>query len=210
MLHVLRRVKHIAPANRTAGEQPSAMKTVLFSSTSWQKPETFGHDNDQTPPIQPVASNTQWLSNFGKTNSTNIAKAIHKKYFRVDVSMTVKTATTVFLLWHYVAVIYVGTAFQSFGGTNCPLSSSWNVHNHLPGYNKMSQPADCSIKNITLHITCLQPQLRPEPWWLSIHVQPLWHLHRIWTGSVTRQDMHQPQMPHFCKVIATKVRLTPL
>ena len=207
MLHVLQRVKHIATTNRTAGEQPSAMKTVLFSSTSWRKPGTFGHDNDQTPPIQPVASHTQWLGNFRKTNSTNTAKATYGKYFRVDVSMTVKTATTVFLLWHYVVVTYMGTAFRRY---TLHSSSSWNVHNHLPGYNKVSQPADYSIKNITLHITCSQPKLRPEPWWLSTRVRPLWHLDRIWTGSVTRQDMHQPQMPHFCKAIATKVRLTPL
>ena len=207
MLHVLGTVKHIATANRTAGEQPSATRTVLFSSTSWQKPETYGHDNNQTPPIQRVASHTQWLSNFRKTNTTNIAKATYKKYFRVDVSMTVKTATTVLLLWHYAVVIYMGTAFWRY---TLPPSSSWNVHNHLPGYNKVSQPADYRTKNITLHITCSQPQLRPELWWLSIRVQPLWHLHHIWTRSVTRQDMHQPQMPHFCNAIATKARLTPL
>jgi len=156
----MHQAKHTASANRTAREQPSAIRTVLFSSTSSRKPETFGHDNNQTPPIQPVASHTQWLSNFRKTNSTNIAKATYKKYFRDDVSMTVKTATTVFLLWHYVLVIYVGTAFWRY---TMPPSWSWNVHSHLPGYNKVSQPVDYSIKNITLHITCSQPQLRPEP-----------------------------------------------
>ena len=186
----MHQAKHTASANRTAREQPSAIRTVLFSSTSSRKPETFGHDNNQTPPIQPVASHTQWLTNF-----------------RVDVSMTVKTATTVFLLWHYVLVIYMGMAFWTY---TLPSSSSSNVHSHLPGYNKVSQQADYSIKNFTLHITFSQPQLHPEPWWLSIRAQPLWHLHHIWTRSVTRQDMHQPQMSHFCKAIATKVRLTPL
>lgn len=122
--------KHIATANRTAGEQPSATRTVLFSSTSGWKPETFGHDNDQNPPIQPVANHTQWLRNFRKTNSTNIAKATYKKNFRVDVSVTVKTATTVFLLWHCVLVIYAVTAYWRY---TLPTSSSWNVHNHLPG-----------------------------------------------------------------------------
>ena len=184
VLHVLGRAKHTARADKTARKQPSATRTMIFSSTSWQKPETLCHDNDQSSPIQPVASHTQWLSNFRKTNSTNSAKATYMKDCRVDVSMTVKTDTTVFLLWHYVVVIYMGTAF---GRYTLPLSSNWNVHNHLPAITRCANPADYSSKIIT----CSQPQLHAEQWWLSIRVRPLWHLHRMWTRSVTRQDMHK-------------------